>query len=366
MPDAEVPREREDYARLLRAERSGLRLAIVCRTLAVGLAFVWVLVSWIFLDFQPSPWVYLTLGGFTLIGILHALVIGTRFDRWWLKYSIYFLDLFGICAAFAFVPISFGSDIPQILAFRAYGIYYLFPVVAMSALSLSPGLVLWTGAVAVAGWWTAFLIVVSDMERTLSWSDVPAGASREVYDEIFLSMDFIGRGNRIEESGFLLIAAGILALAVWRARRVFVAQVKAQAERERIAQTLGRYVPEAVARRLISNPAALQPSQRHATILVMDISGFTTYSEGRSPTEVIENLNRFLSRCAQTITDNGGVVIHFTGDGLMASFGTPIDSTHPETDAIAAGRELLGKTGGGDFGLRIGLAAGQVASGSVG
>lgn len=366
MSDSESPSFEGGYERLLQAERSGLRLAIVCRTVAVGLAFGWVLFAWIFLNSEPGPWVFLTLGAFTLIGVLHAAVIGTRFDRRWMKYSIYAIDLFGICAAFAFVPISFGSDIPQILAFRAYGIYYLFPVVAMSALSLSPGLVLWAGGVAVLGWWAAFLFVVSGMERTLSWSDIPPGASREIYDSVFLSMEFIGRGNRIEESGFLLISAGILALAVWRARRVFLSQVQAQAERERIARTLGRYVPEAIAKRLIADPSALHPSERHAAVLVMDISGFTTYSEGRSPTEVIVKLNRFLSRSADAITQNGGVVIHFTGDGLMAAFGTPIELPSPEANAIAAGRALLEQTGGSDFDLRIGLSAGPVASGSVG
>ena len=353
-------------ARLEQAERQGLRLAIVCRTVAVGAAFLWVGGTWAFTGFYPNPWIFAGLGAFTAIGIIHASVIGTRFDRWWMKYAIYFFDAIGICMTFAFFPISRSGDVPQILAFRAYGIYYLFPLVAMATLSLSPRLVLWTGAAVVAGWWAAFVIVVSGMERTLSWGDLTPGAGYDAYVGVFLSPDFIGNGNRVEETGFLFIATSILALAVVRARRVFRAQVTAQAEREQVAATLGRYVPEAVARRLIDDPGALTPQDRHAAILVMDIAGFTAYSAGRAPDEVIDRLNGFLAGCAEVVSSHDGVVIQFTGDGLMASFGTPLDSAAPERAAIAASRGLLGEAEAAGFSIRIGLAAGMVASGSIG
>lgn len=352
--------------RLEQAERRGLRLAIICRTIAVGAAFLWVGGTWAFTGFYPNPWIFVGLGAFTAIGIGHASLIGTRFDRWWMKYAIYLVDAIGICMTFAFFPISRSGDVPQILAFRAYGIYYLFPLVAMATLSLSPRLVLWTGAAVVAGWWAAFLIVVSGMERTLSWGDLTPGAGYDAYVTVFLSPDFIGNGNRVEETGFLFIATGILALAVVRARRVFRAQVSAQAEREQVAATLGRYVPEAVARRLIDDPEALTPQERHAAILVMDIAGFTSYSAGRAPGEVIDHLNGFLAGCAEVISRHDGVVIQFTGDGLMASFGTPIDSNAPERAALAASRGLLGEAQASGFSIRIGLAAGPVASGSIG
>ncbi|WP_305987266.1 adenylate/guanylate cyclase domain-containing protein [Roseibium sp. MMSF_3544] len=358
--------DRGDEDRLAQAERQGLRLAIICRTVAVGAAFLWVAISWFLLGFYPNPWIFVALGAFTAIGIAHASVIGTRFDRWWMKYAIYLVDAVGICMTFALFPISRSGDVPQILAFRAYGIYYLFPIVAMATLSLSPRLVLWTGAAVVVGWWTAFLLVISTMERTLSWADLSPGASGADYEAVFLSPDFIGRGNRVEETGFLFIATVILALGVLRARRVFRAQVKAQAERERVAATLGRYVPEAIAKRLIDDPTALAPQERHAAILVMDIAGFTAYSASRSPTEVIEHLNAFLAGCADVIARHDGVVIQFTGDGLMASFGTPIESATPEAEAFAASRDLLSEAERSSFSIRVGLAAGKVASGSIG
>ena len=122
-------------------------------------------------------------------------MIGTPFDRWWLKYVIYGFDILGICALFVIVPISRGDAIPQIVAFRAYGIYYLFPMVALACLSLSWRLVVWSGVMVVIGWWTAFATIVGDMDRQLSWGDMPVNASLEDYEAIFLSLDFVGTGE---------------------------------------------------------------------------------------------------------------------------------------------------------------------------
>ncbi len=359
--------------RLLAAERQGLRLAILCRTLAIAAAFVWFVGGSHSAGYTPSPWGIAALLALLAFGIATLAVIGTRFDRWWLKYAIYAADILGICALFAIVPVSRAAEVPQIVAFRAYGIYYLFPIIALACLSLSWRLVLWSGAVAVFGWWTAFVIIVSGMSHRLSWGDMPEGASREDYETIFLSIDFVGVGNRVEETGFLLIAALTLALAVYRARRVFFAQIAAEAEREaeratreRIALTLGRYVPEAIATRLIEDEAALAPQVRHGAALVMDIRDFTAFSATRDPEDVIASLNTFLADCADAVSAHDGVVISFTGDGLLATFNTPLDITDPERAAIGAARALREHATTAGFAIRVGLAAGPIAAGSVG
>lgn len=361
------------HDRLIRAERRGLRLAILARTLAVAAALAWLLAG----SLSSGPGYgragLAALAAFTAVGVAHLAVIGTRFDRAWMKYAVYAADILGVCALFALIPVSSGGDVPQVLAFRAYGIYYLFPLIAMATLSLSPGLVLWAGAVAVVGWWTAFIATTAGIEQPLSWGDMPAGAAREAYETIFLSIDFVGTGNRVEETGFLLVAAAVLALAVHRARRVFLAQVAAEADREReraarerIALTLGRYVPEAIAQRLIEDEAALAPQERHGVVLVMDVAGFTAFSAGRRPAAVIEALNRFLGRAADVIGDHDGVVISFTGDGLLATFGIPLEIEAPERAALAAAEALQPVAAEAGFSIRTGLAAGSVAAGSVG
>ena len=359
--------------RLDQAEQRGLRLAIACRTAVIGAALLCYVGASVFSDQAPRLWGTFALMLFTLIGIAHLLVIGTRFDRWWLKYAIYTVDILGICAFFVIIPISRADEVPQIIAFRAYGIYYLFPIVVMTGLSLSWRLVVWSGMVAVAGWWAAFLVTVSGMDRTLSWGDLPLNATRADYETIFLSIDFIGRGNRMEETGFLLAGALILALAVYRARNVFFAQVAAEAEREderrareKIRDTLGRYVPEAIARKLVDDPQALEPQLRHGTVLMLDIADFTRYAAGRDPVEVIRALGSFLAGAADIIGDHEGIVISFTGDGLLASFNAPVELDRPEETAVRAALALTDLSQQTGFAIRVGIASGSIAAGRIG
>ena len=115
------------------------------------------------------------LGGLVLLGVIAWVLSDRRYDVWWVKYVLYTIDVMAVCAMFAFFPVSRGADVPQILAFRSTGISFLFPFVALASLSLSWRLVAWTGVMCMVGWWAAFLYVVSGMERTLSWADMPVG-----------------------------------------------------------------------------------------------------------------------------------------------------------------------------------------------
>ena len=366
MSGPDVP---DPAGRILAAERTGLRLAILCRTTIAGLAAAWYVGMAAFTTFEARWESSTVLFAFTLIGLLYVRIIGTDAERWWMKYAFFALDVGAVCTAFAVLPVSGNESVPQIIAFRAYGIYYLFPLVALATLSLSWRLVAWTGAVVLVGWWTAFAATVAGMTQRVSWSDMPARASWADYERVFLSIDFIGTGNRFEESGLTFAAAMILALAVYRARRVFFAQIAAeaereaaQAERERIRSALGAYVPEAVADRLVAAGGALEPQERHAAVLALDIANFTRFAAGRPPREVIERLGDVLERAGEAVARHGGVVVTYTGDGFLAAFGLPLPLDAPERAAAAAAREMDAE----GFRLRIGIAAGPVSAGTIG
>jgi adenylate cyclase len=366
-------RERSGEDRLLAAERQGLKIGIACRSVAAFLALIWFVGGSLAAGSPPTPAGLLVLAAFAAFGVFNYLVIGTRLDRWWLKYLLSAVDILGLCSFFVIVPLSGGGAVPQILVFKAYGIYFLFPLIVLSALSLSWQLVAWSGVVAVAGWWAAFLLLVRDMPRTLSWGDLPAGATAAEYQQLFLSPDFIGVGNRTQESGLLLISALILSVAVWRARRVFFAQLEAEAgrEAERVAREamafrFGRYLPEAIAERLANNEESLAPSVRHGVVLIMDVSDFTAFAEGRDPAEVIGALDAVLAGASEAVSHEGGVVISFTGDGLLATFNVPLDIPAPEDAALRAAVALVAQARKAEFAVRVGLAAGPIAAGSIG
>ncbi|MCR9136666.1 MAG: adenylate/guanylate cyclase domain-containing protein [Alphaproteobacteria bacterium] len=359
--------------RFQETQNTGLKIAVLCRTIAAAIALAWYLSALALTD-QPSRWWALSaLFVFASIGVAHLSVIGTRHDRWWMKYVLYAVDIWAICAFFVLVPVSRAEEIPQIIAFRAYGIYYLFPLVVLASLSLSWRLVLWSGLMAVIGWWAAFLWVVSGMDQTLSWADIPASATLQDYQTIFLSIDFIGRGNRLEETGLLFIAACILAVAVFRARRVFFAQVNAERkeseereQRHRITETFGRFVPETVLTQLVQAGGKTAPKQGYGAVLVMDIANFTQFSAEKKPEVVVEALDRILSDAAEQVEAHQGVVISYTGDGLLAAFNAPLPIDAPERAALNTARALQRIAEDHDFQIRVGIAAGDLVSGSIG
>lgn len=56
------------------------------------------------------------------------------------------------------------------------------------------------------------------------------------------------------------------------------------------------------------------------TLFFSDIRSFTSYSEKKTPDEVVENLNKILSFQTKIIHDNGGDVDKYVGDEIVALF----------------------------------------------
>jgi class 3 adenylate cyclase len=68
----------------------------------------------------------------------------------------------------------------------------------------------------------------------------------------------------------------------------------------------------------------VEAERRQVTVLFADMVGFTSFSE-RSGEEAAFTLMRSLWKVmAEAVREHGGVVQDFTGDGIMAVFGTPI------------------------------------------
>ena len=134
------------------------------------------------------------------------------------------------------------------------------------------------------------------------------------------------------------------------------------------------YLPRQVATRLRSEPTAgeLGGVERQVSVLFADLAGFTTFSETRSPSEVIAMLNAYWAVVVPVIDAHGGVVEHFAGDGVMASFNTateqPDHAVRAATTAlaiVAAGHGLASDHPRWPI-FRIGVNTGPAVVGNVG
>ena len=151
-------------------------------------------------------------------------------------------------------------------------------------------------------------------------------------------------------------------------------------ERERVRDMFARFVPEAVVDDVLArldDDLRLGGERRIVTVLFSDIRGFTSYSEDRTPEEVIEVLNRYLTVMSDVILDHGGTLIAYMGDGIMATFGAPTEQVDHADRALAAAQQMAGpaleevnawlrERGGADFKIGIGLNSGPVMAGNVG
>ena len=143
-------------------------------------------------------------------------------------------------------------------------------------------------------------------------------------------------------------AAMALALAAGTARSAWLES----RERAELMDIFSRHVSAEVADELWQSRAALiangafVPRPLAATILFLDIRGFTTAFEQLAAEQSVPWLNRGLAAMTEAIMRNHGVVARFIGDSIMAVFGAPVPRASDEQvaedarNAIRAALEL--------------------------
>jgi adenylate cyclase len=115
-------------------------------------------------------------------------------------------------------------------------------------------------------------------------------------------------------------------------------------ERERVRDVFSRFVPESVVEQVLArtdDDLRLGGVSLVGTVMFTDLRGFTTFSESLPAAKVIEALNIYLSEMTEAILDNGGTLVSYEGDGIMAVFGAPIEQENHSDQAVAASREML-------------------------
>lgn len=178
---------------------------------------------------------------------------------------------------------------------------------------------------------------------------------------------------------FFVVAATIYASCTGayileRSQRLAFAQGRqVSALRERVDRLLHQYLSPDIASSLIADPerAALGGEEVEVTVLFADLRGYTAYAERRSPTEVVAQLNAAFGAVVPIVLAEGGAVVQFMGDAMMAIFNAPIPQHDHALRAARAAlamqravRELPGADARPRF--RVGLNTGPALVGNIG
>lgn len=357
---------------IAREELAGLAYMFWGRLIALGVLAAWAALT---VPFERSGVYVAVVGTFALLGAAPYLLARHGLGGPWATAAFLLLD----AAAITYVlvtPPSFYTDgwTPQ-LNLRLQNFLYLGVFLVGMALSYSPALVIWTGIASVAAWSAGFLWVASlpaSIVRS-SRDSFEGGLSGEAVIASFLDPRAVSLTAWSNQLIFLVLVTLILALTVWRSRRLVRRQAAAEAERA----ALSRYFSPNIVRELSTlGPALDRTSVQPAAVLFADMVGFTAISERLSPDALVGLLREFHGRLARLAFDHGGTVDKYIGDAIMVHFGTPRSQADDPVRALACAAAMIAeiqrwnaertKAGDPPIGIGVGVHYGEVVVGNIG
>jgi class 3 adenylate cyclase len=149
----------------------------------------------------------------------------------------------------------------------------------------------------------------------------------------------------------------------------FNAMVAGLGERERLHEAFGAFVDPALTERVLAEGTDLRGEEVEASIVFVDVRGFTAFAESADAHEVVTTLNELYEAVVPVIHRHGGHANKFIGDGLLAVFGAPERHADHAARAVAAAREIadvVGHGAGGRLRVGVGVNSGRVVVGTLG
>ena len=198
------------------------------------------------------------------------------------------------------------------------------------------------------------------------------------------TLDFFAFGIALGLAPGILVDGFILAAAVTGAcvgtyvaertdRRLFAQGLVVADLHRRVNELFHRYLAPEVADALIADPALaeLGGEEVEVTVVFADLTGFTSFSERVSPEEAMAMLNRSFAAAVPVVLAEGGTIVQFSGDAMMAIFNAPVRQTDHVLRAARAALRLQADTSAGWEGpptprFRVGLNTGPALVGNVG
>jgi adenylate cyclase len=262
---------------------------------------------------------------------------------------------------------------PPPMQYRFGGIIYFFLLLSTAVLTYTWRTIAVLAVCVVVAWSAGILWAMSSVdhpELSLRVSEALPGLPEIA---ALLDPNTVNLPTRVQEMVIFLLIAATLAAASWRSHRL----VHRQAEAERERSNLARYFSPNVVATLAHNDTPLRSIRsQNVAVLFVDIVGFTAFADRHEPVAVVRTLRDFLERMEREVFRHEGTLDKYLGDGLMATFGTPVAGDNDAVHALRAGRAMLAvvddwnreraRRGEESLAIGVGLHYGPVVTGDIG
>jgi adenylate cyclase len=332
-----VPEAADEQAgwreRLRQEELNGFAFAFKARTVALCVVAMWVMVS-------------SSAGRLPVLMGAALLFLGVGWVAYASRRSRHSLLIQSACALVDVTILVVASHLPDRDWYewalqswlRRSAFLYLVAYVACSALTFSVVIVLVSGLAAVLGLLASFAFVIYAAEHVDSFQGFAAANAYDLLRQLMAAQSvepWVFMANQIV---LLAVTTGLIAGAIWRARRHVERAVQAEVR----SHNLGRYFSPQVAAQLAETAGTPGTGSVHrATVLFVDVIGSTGLMEGAAPERVINAVRAYHERVAPIVLRHGGMIDKFLGDGIMAVFGPPQEDPADAYDAILCAAVIL-------------------------
>ncbi|MDP5218283.1 adenylate/guanylate cyclase domain-containing protein [Ruegeria sp. 2205SS24-7] len=369
LPDEVELDNKYTQAALERHKREGLELAVRARWIAMALTAV-------LLVFLNPNWDVLYYHFILLLICANGWLIrrAGRVGQSRTELLLIFVDLL-IMTLGMVVPNPFSDDVrPLAMQYRFDNFQYFFIILAAGTLAYSWRTVVaigtWTAGIWTVGWLVAWWVAKPIPGLTERVNEALAGFPdvAELLDPNSFMIP-----QRIQQVIVFVMVAVTLGVSMRRLNRLLM--TNAGLERERA--NLSRYFSPNVVDQLSQNDEPLkQVRSEDIAILFVDIVGFTRFAASRDAYEVVEMLRAFHARMETEVFRHHGTLDKYLGDGLMATFGTPVAGERDATNGYQCAMAMLAemdrwniqrrRSGLPEIEIGIGLHYGPVVMGDIG
>jgi adenylate cyclase len=125
-----------------------------------------------------------------------------------------------------------------------------------------------------------------------------------------------------------------------------------------------RFVQSALADQL-ARGEGVASGERGVSVLFADLRNYTRLVESRTAAEIFRFLSAYTRIVSEIVHARGGVVLEFSGDGLMAVFGAPEEVPRKESAALESALEIVDAMAAFGLAVGIGIASGPVFLGCL-